>query len=277
MQQVTGHLRKMHTSLDETGTVNYKLPIDDELISLNEALGQKITITFTKTITCIHCNSKTNKSFNQGYCYKCFQRLAECDSCIMSPEKCHYYQGTCRDENWADKHCMMPHTVYLSNTSKAKVGITRNNQLPTRFIDQGATQALPIMQVQTRQLSGFIEVIIKQHISDKTSWQNMLKSHPVDILLAEIRDELLTTCFSEITELQDKYGILALNPLLQAPILNINYPVLHYPKKVRSYNLDKEVSINDTLVGIKGQYLILSDGVINIRKYTGYQVDFSIN
>ena len=50
------------------------------------------------------------------------------------------------------------------------------------------------------------------------------------------------------------------------------YPVEQYPEKVKSHNLDKTPVIRGKLQGIKGQYLILDTGVINIRKYSGYEL-----
>ena len=56
---------------------------------------------------------------------------------------------------------------------------------------------------------------------------------------------------------------------LDAELTEISYPVDEYPTKVKSYNVDKTPKIEDRLIGIKGQYLIFSKGVLNIRKYPG--------
>ena len=132
---VAGHLRKMQTLLNDT--VEYTLLIGDDAISMNSLLGKKISLNYSGLINCIHCDRKTKKSFSQGYCYPCFQSLAQCDSCIMSPEKCHYEAGTCREPEWADQNCMTDHFVYLANSSGVKVGITRGNQIPTRWMIRG--------------------------------------------------------------------------------------------------------------------------------------------
>jgi hypothetical protein len=58
-------------------------------------------------------------------------------------------------------------------------------------------------------------------------------------------------------------------------VTTVRYPVLAYPDKVRSHNLEKEPLLEGTLLGIKGQYLIFDQAVINIRKYTGYRVKFT--
>ena len=167
--KITGHLRKMHTELAEP--VQYLLPVDDERLPVNALLGKKITLEYQGEIHCIACGRKTNKSFQQGYCYPCFQSLPECDSCIIKPELCHYNEGTCRDATWGERHCLQDHYVYLANSSAIKVGITRQENLPSRWLDQGASQALAIYRVKDRLTSGRVEMIFKQHVSDKTAWQ----------------------------------------------------------------------------------------------------------
>lgn len=267
---LTGNLRKMRVELAEP--VQYALRLNDEAIPLNPLLGQQLSLTYTGTINCIHCGRKTKKSFNQGYCYPDFIKLAQCDSCIIKPENCHFAAGTCREPEWGEANCMQPHYVYLANSSGLKVGITRHNQIPTRWIDQGATAALPVMRVNSRRLSGLMEVAFKDHVADKTSWQKMLKgpAEPLD-LLAE-RDTLLEQLQGGIERLQAEHGAGAVELLSDATVVDINYPVLNYPAKVTSFNLDKDPVVSGRLEGIKGQYLIFDTGVINLRKYGGYEV-----
>lgn len=163
---LSGNLEKMRATLGDT--MEYSLPIGEERLALNPLIGKSLQITAEGTINCIACGRKTKKSYSQGHCYPCSQRLASCDLCIMKPETCHYDKGTCREPQWGEAHCMQPHFVYLSNTSGVKVGITRQTQIPTRWIDQGATQALPIFKVQTRLQSGLVEVMCKTHVADRT-------------------------------------------------------------------------------------------------------------
>ena len=277
--EIAGHLQKMRVELPEgTGApVSYQLPLDTERLPLNAHLGKRLRLHYQGTIHCNHCGRKTNKSFNQGYCYPCFTKLAQCDSCIVSPEKCHYDQGTCREPEWGERHCMVDHIVYLANSSGVKVGITRQTQLPTRWIDQGAVQAMPIMRVATRQESGLVETLFKAHVKDRTDWRAMLKGGNEAVDLAAERDNLFERCDADLRQLQERFGLQALQPIADATPLDIHYPVLEYPKKVASFNLDKEPTIEGTLLGIKGQYLIFDTGVINIRKYTAYQVAVSIS
>ena len=154
----TGALRKMTAQLDEDGNIEYQLPVGENSLALNALIGKHVNITFDGAINCSHCGRKTKKSYSQGFCYPCMQKLAQCDMCIMKPETCHLDKGTCREPQWGEENCMIPHYVYLANTSGLKVGITRHTQIPTRWIDQGATQALPIFKVNTRLQSGLVEI-----------------------------------------------------------------------------------------------------------------------
>ena len=255
------------------GPVQYRLMLDDHCLPLNDLLGQTLRIQYTGAIHCIHCGRRSNKSFSQGYCYPCFTRLAQCDNCIVSPEKCHYFEGTCREPEWGEQHCMVDHIVYLANSSGVKVGITRESQLPTRWIDQGAVQALPIMRVKTRQQSGLVEDVLRQYVADKTNWRTMLKGEIVPADLPATRDALFDRTEKQLTALEDRFGVQALQRLEDMAPMDIDYPVLEYPTKVTSFNLDKVPLLEGTLLGMKGQYLIFDSGVINIRKYTAYHVE----
>ncbi len=270
-----GAVRKMKTRLEQP--VQYLLVLGDHEVPLNQYLGRELWLEYGGEINCIHCARKTRKSFNQGYCYPCFRSLARCDSCIMSPEKCHYAAGTCREPEWGEQHCMIDHFVYLANTSGLKVGITRGSQVPTRWIDQGATQAQPIFRVSTRFYSGLVEDVLRSHITDRTQWQAMLKGDAEPCDLDRAREELLAQSGAEIAALQRQYGLQAITSLESHPQTLIGYPVLQYPTRVKSFNLDKSSRAGGTLLGIKGQYLIFDGGVINMRKYGGYQLSLTLN
>jgi hypothetical protein len=270
----SGAVRKMKTQLQEK--VNYTMLLGDHEIPLNQYLGRQLQLDYEGYINCIHCDRKTNKSFSQGYCYPCFKRLAQCDSCIMSPEKCHYAAGTCREPEWGEQHCMTDHFVYLANTSGLKVGITRGSQVPTRWMDQGATQARAIFRVDTRLHSGLVETLFKDYIADKTNWRAMLKGDAEHCDLTELRDRLIGEVAGELDTLRQQHGLQAITELPDEVDTLISYPVLEYPQKVTSLNLDKTPSVGGTLLGIKGQYLMFDTGVINIRKYGGYQLSLHL-
>jgi len=266
-QSYTGFLHKMNTEL--TQPVSYFLELNGTKIKLNDWIGKPISIQYHQHIECVHCGRKTNKSFSQGFCYPCFKALPQCDICIVSPEKCHHHEGTCRDNAWADEFCFAPHIIYFSNTSGIKVGITRQTQVPTRWIDQGARQALPVLRVANRFHSGIIETAFKPYMNDKTNWRTMLKD--------DYSEQDLSTVFLELwpqvkTTIDD--DILATTEELIKPpeIYDINFPSIEFPTKITSFNLDKTDTVSGTLIAIKGQYLILDTGVINIRKFSGYKV-----
>lgn len=270
-----GNIKKMQATLGDSESgqpVQYQLPIGGELLPMNEHIGQAITLSYKNEIHCVACGRKTNKSFAQGHCFPCFRSLASCDMCIMKPETCHFSEGTCREPVWGETNCFIPHYVYLANSSGVKVGITRGTQIPTRWIDQGAGQALPIFRVANRLQSGLLEVALKQHVSDRTDWRKMLKFDAEPLDLKEIRDELLAKCETEIDDIRNEQGDAALEAI-DEDVVEIKFPVSEYPEKIKSLNFDKQPEVEGTLMGIKGQYLILDTGVLNIRKFTGYNIE----
>lgn len=266
-----GALSKMSAQLGDP-VVQYAFRLGDEQVSVNPLLGKRIRLEYLGGIHCSYCGRKTSKSFSQGYCYPCFTSLAQCDTCIMSPERCHYDAGTCREPSWGESFCMTDHIVYLANSSGIKVGITRASQVPTRWIDQGARQALPILRVATRQQSGLVEDLLRTQVADRTNWRALLKGEAEALDLLAVREALFDACGEGIQALQSRFGLQAIQPLDDVEPLEIRYPVEAYPTKVVSLDLDKTPVVEGTLRGIKGQYLILDTGVINIRKFTSYQV-----
>jgi hypothetical protein len=270
---ITGNLNKMRVAA--ATPVAYTLWLNEQSIALNTLLGKKITLTYTGDIYCTQCSRKTNKSFQQGYCFPCYRRLLACNLCMIHPEKCAYYEGKCDPNDWAHASCGQPHVVYLANSSHLKVGITRASQVPTRWIDQGATQGLPIFNVQNRYQAGIVEVALKKHIADKTNWRAMLTSDSAPQDLATKRNEILIQAGEAISVLEKKFAG-DIQPLPDAILTEITYPVLQYPNKIKAFNLDKDKVITGELQGIKGQYLLLDTGVLNVRKFTGYNIELSI-
>lgn len=261
MPKLTGPIGKMRTRPDPV--VHYELPIGDAWLPMNALLGKPVRFRYTGRIFCVNCGNQTKSSFSQGYCFKCMQTLAQCDMCIVKPELCHFHLGTCREPEWGEKHCFIEHTVYLANSSGIKVGITRAHQMRTRWMDQGAIQALPIVRVRTRLESGKVEVALSRTLPDKTNWRAMLQGKVERIDLKAKRDELFATWGADLP-----------GERLMEEELSFAYPVLEYPAKLVSLNLDKVPEVTGELRGIKGQYLILSTGVINMRKYGGYELEW---
>jgi hypothetical protein len=270
---VTGHLNKMMTVLNPK--VVYTLPIGNQKIPLNPLIGKVIHLDFKGNINCIQCGRKTKKSFQQGYCYPCYQRLGDCSYCLIHPERCHHGEGNCKADNWVHTNCLTPHIVYLANSSGLKVGVTRLSQVPTRWIDQGAIQGLPIFRTANRYQAGLIEVAIKQFINDKTNWRDMLKGkNPIIDLFKEkeMAQNISRISVDKVLANFDSHDISAIN---DAKVTEIEYPVTEYPTKISSLSLDTHPQIEGKLMGIKGQYLILDKGVLNIRKYGGYEITLS--
>ena len=254
----------MRTELKDV--VQYYLPIGKQQIFMNDLIGKEIELIFENEINCIACGKTTNKSFAQGYCYSCFVSVPQTSECILKPELCQAHLGIARDMEWAKKNCLQNHYVYLAISSGLKVGVTRATQTPTRWLDQGAWKAIKLAETPNRNIAGLIELELKNYMSDKTSWQKMLKNDiAFDIDLEEEKQnawELLDEELQQYITEDDE-------------VVEIKYPIISYPKKVKSINFDKINAYKGKLIGIKGQYLIFEDNtVLNIRRHNGYMISF---
>ncbi len=272
--QYIGELRKMPVALNSDDQVLYTLKLYDTehqeeyQVPFNEHIGKDIKLNFTGKIYCKRCGRATNKSFNQGFCYPCFRDAPEAAECIIKPELCRAHLGEGRDPEWEETHHNRPHIVYLAATNMVKVGVTRGMQIPIRWIDQGASSAIILARTPNRYTAGVIEVALKSRFTDKTNWRKMLKNEIDErINLAEVKKELIPNLSEHISSFVTE----------EENITNIHYPVIRYPSKIKSLNLDKTPDIEGTLLGIKGQYLLLDeDRVINLRNHAGYRVEFDL-
>jgi len=216
------------------------------------------------------------KNYRNGFCSTCFGKLASCDICSIKPNLCHYQFNTCRDKVWAEKNCFHDHYVYISKTSSLKIGITKYKQIPYRWVDQGAVQALPIIKVKSRYQAGLVECLMKNYIPDKTNWKKMLLSEVEGTSIIEKRKFLLDKTAKKIEVmnkgLKSKIKILSnLNPI------NINYPIKKNPKIIKVFCLsDNNNEYSDVLIGIKGQYLIFEQSIINMKKLLGHEISIVI-
>ena len=246
--------------------IEYQIPIDNELIPISEYLGQIIHITFLDEIHCIECHREIKKTFSQGYCYPCFIQSPRTSECILKPELCRAHEGESRDMEWSKEHCLKEHFVYLSLTAGAKIGVTRATQIPTRWIDQGAVQALKFAKTSNRYEAGCIEMEMKNHISDRTAWQRMLKNEIDDSVdLYALKDKLIGV-------MNEKYRNFILD---NETIETFAYPHTSFPEKVKSLDLLKVNQLEGRLIAIKGQYLLFDNNtVFNIRKHTGFKINF---
>lgn len=262
--QYTGVLKKMKTEF--YNPVQYYLMFENSFVILNQCLDKEIGISF-RSFECLKCGDD-KKIFRQGYCYDCFMASPEVGDWVIKPElsKAHLDEED-RDLAFEKSVQLQPHIVYLSNTASVKVGVTRKSQVPYRWIDQGAHEAIVIMETPNRYLAGITEVALKDHVSDKTKWQGMLKNDIEDLDLKDIKQNLKQHLPKETLDY--------FKPNEEE--LNINFPVKKYPEKVKSLNLSKTKDYQGKLVGIKGQYLIFEDQtVFNVRSHGGFVVDFTI-
>ena len=258
--QLEGNILKMRTEL--ANHVNYFLPVGQNEIAMNDLIGKEISMIFTGQINCICCGKRTKTSFGQGFCYNCLQTAPEASESVVRPELSKAHLGIARNIEWAEKHDLIDHFVYLAVSCDVKVGVTRYHQIPTRWIDQGASAAIKIVKTPNRHIAGIVEVFLKKHYTDKTDWRGMLKNENM-------------VSFNLLQEKQKVYSLLPaeLKKYFEPDneIIEIEYPVISFPKNIKSVGFDKTPKVEGILTGIKGQYLIFQDdSVLNIRKHNGY-------
>lgn len=257
-----GTLRKMKTEYADP--VRYFLNLNGSAaFEVNRALGLPFHLGWTGAINCINCGKPIRKTYGQGFCYDCFISAPEASPCIIRPELCEAHLGKGRDVEWEKKNHMQPHVVYLAQTSGIKVGITRSNNMPGRWIDQGARRIAVVAETPYRYLAGRIEVELKQYLTDRTDWRKMLIDERDEDDLEPVRARLAAFLPGDLAE----YAV------SEGRITELNYPVERYPRRVEAIPFEKVRRIDGTLTGIRGQYLYFNgDQVINMRKYAGYEV-----
>ena len=259
-----GVLTKMETEFSHP--IQYYLVFDNDFINMNQLLDKTIEIRFIK-YQCLNCGLD-KPIFRQGFCKNCFFEIPQAADWIMRPElSTAHLEIEDRDLEYEKRVQLQPHIVYLANSSSIKVGVTRKSQVPTRWIDQGAHEAIEIVEVPNRYLAGITEMALKDHVSDKTNWRTMLKNDVVDENLVEWRERLKPYIPNEVMD----YFIESNTET------NMEFPVLQYPLKPKSLNLGKELNYTGVLKGIKGQYLIFEDDVVfNVRANEGLVVGIEI-
>ena len=260
-----GVLTKMESEFSEP--IQYYLVFQTDFLNMNQLLEKTITLQFIK-YQCLNCGLD-KPIYRQGFCKSCFFDIPQAADWVLRPElSTAHLDKEDRDLEYEKKVQLQPHIVYLANSSNVKVGVTRKSQIPTRWIDQGAHEAIEIIEVPNRYLAGITEVALKEHVSDKTNWRDMLKNDIKDEDLVDWRERLKQHIPNEA-----KDYFIANNTET-----NLNFPVLKYPLKPKSLNLEKEQTYSGKLVGIKGQYLIFEDQtVFNIRGNEGLFVSISVN
>lgn len=244
--------------------VEYTANWENDSILFNEFIGKEISIEFTGLMICKVCNKSTKKFFGEGFCYPCFNNSPENSPCILKPELCEAHLGMGRDTEWEEKHHNQPHVVYLAATDVVKVGVTRSSQIPTRWIDQGASSVIIFAETPNRYEAGKLEVELKAFYTDKTNYRKMLQNE------IDKNIDLIEEKWQTVEQLpSDLQTFISENDV----ITELTYPVITYPKSVQVLNLDKTPLIKGRLNGIKGQYLLFeNDLAINIRRHTGYDI-----
>jgi hypothetical protein len=246
--------------------MQYYLVFENDFLNMNQLLGKQIMLQFVK-YQCLNCGLD-RPIYRQGFDKQCFYEMAKAGDWIMRPELSMAHLGKAdRDLEYEKKAQLQPHIVYMANSSNVKVGVTRKSQVPTRWIDQGAHEAIEIVEVPNRYLAGITEVALKDYVSDKTNWRSMLKNDIKDENLVEWRERLKAYVPDEVKD----YFIESNTET------NLEFPVNKYPEKPKSLNIKKVQSYTGTLVGIKGQYLIFEDEtVFNVRANEGLVIDISL-
>ncbi len=259
-----GVLTKMQTEFGQP--IQYYLVFNDDFINLNQLLNKSIGIQLIGH-QCLNCGLD-REIYRQGFCRTCFFEIPQAADWIMRPElSTAHLDKEDRDLAYEKKVQLQPHVVYLANSSNVKVGVTRKNQVPTRWIDQGAHEAIEIVEVPNRYLAGITEVALKDHVSDKTNWRSMLKNEIEDVDLIEWRNKLKSYIPNEAMPYY----------LDNNSETHLEFPVSKYPVKPKSLNLSKTPNYSGKLVGIKGQYLLFEDDtVFNIRANEGTVVEITI-
>jgi len=274
---ITGKISKIENKIDEFGKIDYFLFLDEKKIFLNNLLGKYISLEHIKNlIFCIGCQKKMKAWYRNNYCFLCNKKLAICDICIIKPEKCHFHLNTCREPEWGWKYCMNIHYVYLSITSGAKIGITKKKNLIFRWINQGAIQGLLIAKCLNRRIAGLYENYLTKYIADKTNWRKMLSNIINFSDLKEIRDQIIWRSQKSLF-LQKFFNEKSILILKNEKIQNLIYPIINYPEKIQLFHFKKKLKISGILTGIKGQYLLFNNTVINLRKHLGYKIHFYQN
>ena len=269
-----GNIRKLKGSADAQGQVQYAWCSSNILdaqspLDLRDAVGQPIRIESQGAIHCTVSGKRIRKTYGDGMSFDAFQNSPLAVESIIRPELSRIHEGIAlRDAEWEEQHHNQPHAVYLSRTSGIKVGVTRETNIPSRWIDQGASGALVFARTPYGQLAGLIEVAMKAHFADKTQWRAMLTAgNPAH---ADVEEELQNALDDAYENCPAEFEDFLVD---EDDITSLTYPAVGFPDKVQSVKLDTTPVVEGRLSAIKGQYFLLEDGrVFNVRRHSGYRV-----
>ncbi len=255
-------------------------------VSLNEHLEQGVILRRGAANTCVHCAAQSRRLYPGGYCYTCFSTLAACDLCVVNPARCHFHAGSCRQPEWGQQFCMQPHTVYLAVSSGPKVGITRHGREHERWRDQGASRALRIVRTPSRRAAGIVEDYLRGQLSDRTDWRRLVTGAVTQVDLAALAAQLQRDALplaqlaaenpaAEMLAQLDAEEARAMCWAVDAQPTLLQHPLRAYSPAQR-LSLAPGEEIADNVVGVLGQYLLLSRGVFNLRAHRGMDIDVEL-
>lgn len=260
----TGQISKMSSVYGSP--IQYYLNLSGDLLHMNQLFEKNLSIRHAG-YSCVVCG-KDEKIYRMGFCKKCFFESPYASETILRPELSQAHLGIQeRDLAVEQEIQLQPHIVYLAYTGDVKVGVTRENQVPTRWIDQGATFAIAIARTTNRYEAGVIEVEFKKHLADKTNWRKMLQDdRESEVDLLEFRSQIAHLFPQESKQFA----------LEEKEVWKLDFPY-EAPEKIQSFTLDAKPEFEGILKGIKGQYLCFEGGhFINVRAHEGYVVELSV-
>ena len=281
------HVDIAQDATGQTVTPSYSIGSNATRVQLNSLLGKGVVLHRRGEATCQNCGDVLRlplaKSAKTGHCYSCFTTLASCDLCIVSPDRCHFHRGTCRDPQWGESFCMQPHIVYLAVTSGPKVGITRAPRLWRRWVDQGAEQALAIVHAPTRRSAGVVEAYLRRYVNDRTDWKRLVRGDRTRVDLPRLCQQLRGHLASfevlsdgGFTAQVSAEEISQLRWCDEAPVIDIQHPIASYSPAKRIHAEHQTTPVKDNLCGVLGHFLLLSNGVFDISEHRGMPVDIEI-
>jgi len=256
-----GQILKMCTQNGKP--IQYYLNLSQDILNMNQLIGKNLHWKMVG-YQCVNCGND-EKIYRMGFCKKCFFESPYASETIIRPELSTAHLGIGeRDLAVEESIQLAPHIVYLAYTGDVKVGVTRESQIPTRWIDQGATFALTIAKTDNRYEAGMIEVAMKEHLADKTNWRKMLEDDFEDDLdLADFREKI-KDYFPE--DFKNFYSS-------ENEMVRLDFPY-EAPEKISTISLDKSPKFEGVLRGIKGQYLSFEGGTFfNVRAHEGFVVE----
>lgn len=262
-----GHITKLQF---EPGTpIRYSWRLQTGTIDMNAQIGKGLQIRFEQEITCTHCGKPSAKSYGRGYCYRCFTTLARCDLCIVSPSRCHYANGTCREPEWGEQFCFTPHLVYLARSSGLKVGLTRAGNENFRWTEQGARAGLVIARTESRKAAGELELLLAKSVPDKTDWRKLVTGQSDSVDLTAECARVRTRVGRAIEDIEGVHWVHETPQTLE-------FPVQRYLNRARRIRLIDDRVVTGKVLGIIGQFIMFDHGAFNVAEHTGMRVTVSL-